>query len=468
MSQPAFDFGDEYHDASDDASVTYSVSELADAINGTLRRNFGDGLWIRGEIQGWSERGQHAYFRLGDNADNGKAVVNVQFFANSRMRLRPLLQKHRLRLADGLKVRIFGHLDFYAPSGQLGLKMSGIDARFTLGDLAVQRSEVVRRLVATGLYDANRRHTLAVAPLRVGVVTSIGSAAWADFVHEIERSALGFRLRAIDVRVQGELAAEMVSRAITTLGRHDDLDVIVVVRGGGSRTDLAVFDHEAIALAIASSPLPVLTGLGHEIDRSIADEVANLSLKTPTACATALVEQVVAFLGGAEATYAAVLHRSARTLDRSAGRVDELDAAIHLRTDAALTRSAEHLDHRRRRVRDASTRRLERADAQLQQATAALRRVPAKLDSEARHLAGLERQVRLVDPIHTLARGWSITRTEDGRTVRTAADLVRGDTLVTTFAAGTAESRIELLHATPDPSAATQPSAAIDHEDTTP
>jgi len=146
MSQPSFDFPeiDGVDVGIDDGGEpTYTVGELADAINGTLRRGFADGIWVRGEIQGWNERGPHAYFRLVEEGEQGKAVVNVQFFAPARMRLRPLLAKNRLRLADGLKVRIFGHLDFFAGSGQLGLKMSGIDPRFTLGDLAMQRDEVL-------------------------------------------------------------------------------------------------------------------------------------------------------------------------------------------------------------------------------------------------------------------------------------------------------------------------------------
>ena len=98
----------------------------------------------------------------------------------------------------------------------------------------MQRDEVVRRLVASGLYDANRSRPLAVAPLRVGVVTSTSGAAWADFVHELERSGLGFQVRVIDVRVQGDQAVDMVTRAIRTLGRHRDLDVVAVVRGGGA------------------------------------------------------------------------------------------------------------------------------------------------------------------------------------------------------------------------------------------
>ena len=167
MSQVAFDF-----DLDDGGVPTYSVGELAEAINSAIRRRFTDGVWVRGEIQGWSERGPHAYFRLVEDTDDGKAAINIQFFANSRMRLRPILTKHRLQLGDGLKVRIFGHLDYFAPSGQLGLKMSGLDPRFTLGEMALERDDVVRRLVASGLFDANRRTRVAAAPLRVGVVTS--------------------------------------------------------------------------------------------------------------------------------------------------------------------------------------------------------------------------------------------------------------------------------------------------------
>ncbi len=133
----AFDF-----DLDDGGIPTYSVGELAEAINSAIRRRFTDGVWVRGEIQGWSERGPHAYFRLVEDTDDGKAAINIQFFANARMRLRPILSKHRLRLGDGLKVRIFGHLDYFAPSGQLGLKMSGLDPRFTLGEMALERDDV--------------------------------------------------------------------------------------------------------------------------------------------------------------------------------------------------------------------------------------------------------------------------------------------------------------------------------------
>ena len=438
MSQVAFDF-----DLDDGGVPTYTVGELAEAINSAMRRRFTDGVWVRGEIQGFSERGAHAYFRLVEETDDGKAAINVQFFANARMRLRPILVKHRLRLGDGLKVRIFGHLDFFAPSGQLGLKMSGLDPRFTLGEMALERDDVVRRLVASGLFDANRRTQVPAAPLRIGVVTSTASAAWADFTHELERSGLAFHLRVIDVRVQGEMAVEMVSAGLHTLTRHDDLDVVVLIRGGGSKTDLATFDHVAIATAIATSPLPVFTGLGHEVDRSVADEVAHSSLKTPTACAAALVERVNAFQTELERVWSAVDRRTSRVLREAGTSLTALAHGVRRASVSAVERSDDRLGHRRQRLATATDRALERCSDRLQAARAALRRAPGRLEPELRHLDAVAARVRSLDPAHTMARGWTITRAADGTIVRSADDLAAGATIITTFAKGSARSRVE-------------------------
>ena len=434
----AFDF-----DLDDGGIPTYSVGELAEAINSAIRRRFADGVWVRGEIQGWSERGPHAYFRLVEDTEDGKAAINIQFFANARMRLRPILSNHRLRLGDGLKVRIFGHLDYFAPSGQLGLKMSGLDPRFTLGEMALERDDVVRRLVASGLFDANRRIRVPAAPLRIGVVTSTASAAWGDFTHELDRSGLAFSLRVIDVRVQGELAVDMVSGALRTLTRHDDLDVVVLIRGGGSKTELATFDHEAIATAIATSPLPVFTGLGHEIDRSVADEVAHSSLKTPTACAAALVEHVHAFRTQVEQVWTAIERHADQALQDANTSLGTIAHGIRRATVSGVERSDDRLGHRRQRLGAVANRALERASDRLVAACTSLGRVPARLEPELRHLDAVASRVRLLDPVHTMARGWSITRDADGSIVRSADSLAAGATIVTTFAKGSARSRVE-------------------------
>lgn len=423
--------------------VTFGVGELIHAVNGVLAEGFGGGVWVRGEIQGWKERGPHAYFDVVDHVDGKKATLPVKFFAPQRSRLRSLLLKSGLQLADGLKVRIHGDLDVYAPSGQFGLKMDGIDPNFSLGEMALQRDEVLRRLAESGLLRRNAEVALSVAPLRVGVVTSESSAAWADFLHEIERSGFGFALRLLDVRVQGPGAVDEIAEAIATLGRHHDLDAIAVIRGGGGKSELAVFDHEPIALAIATSRLPVFTGIGHEVDHSVADAVAHTPLKTPTACAAALVERVAEFVEAVESTYADISRAADAVLLAATGDIAALTKGIAQRVATAVARSDERLAERGRRLRIGAGRVVERAVQRLDGASAAVARTPQRLEPELRHLDGLAGRVRLLDPAHTMARGWSITRTADGRTVRSAAELQPGDHIVTTFANGTARSRVE-------------------------
>ncbi len=447
MSQPAFDFDDDQLD--DAANPTYSVGELADAINDTLRRGFSDGVRVRGEITGWSDRGQHAYFTLVDDADElggngrGKAVVNVQFFANARMRLRPMLQKNRLRLGDGMKVRVFGYLDYYAPNGRIGLKMTGIDPKYTLGDIAQSRDEVIRRLVAEGLLDANKRRTLSPIPLRVGVVTSVGTAAWHDFHDELQRSAMGFALTVIDTRVQGEFAVETVAAAITTLSRRFDLDALVVIRGGGARNELAVFDAERIARAIASSPIPVLTGLGHEIDRSVADEVAHTTLKTPTACAGELIARAARYSADTETLFASIVRESKHALTGATTELSETAHRIARRTHAAVERADERLGMRVDTLARTAPACLARADQRLIDAQhRVLSRAHAIIERSGDRLDVTAARVAAVDPAVQLGRGWSITRRADGTIVRSVDDLEFDHTITTVLADGTVTSTV--------------------------
>jgi exodeoxyribonuclease VII large subunit len=449
VSQPAFDFGDDELD--DAANPTYSVGELADAINDALRRGFSDGVWVRGEITGWSDRGQHAYFTLVDDAESsdrggngrGKAVLNVQFFANARMRLRPMLQKNRLRLGDGMKVRVFGYLDYYAPNGRIGLKMTGIDPKYTLGDIAQSRDEVVRRLIADGLLDANKQRPLSAIPLRVGVVTSVGTAAWHDFHDELRRSAFGFALTVIDTRVQGEFAEEMIAAAVVTLSRRSDLDALVVIRGGGARNELAVFDAERIARAIASSPIPVLTGLGHEVDRSVADEVAHTMLKTPTACAGELIARAARYCADTEAAFASIVRESRHALTAATTDLSETAHRIARRTHAAVERADERLGMRVDALARTAPACLARADQRLVDAQRHLPiRSVAVLDRAAGRLDVIAARVGALDPAVQLARGWSITRRGDGTIVRSVDDLSIDDTITTALADGTVTSTV--------------------------
>ncbi len=442
MSQPAFDFGDDELD--DAANPTYTVGELGEAINDALRRGFSDGVWVRGEITGWSDRGQHAYFTLVDEDEgNRRAVVNVQFFANARVRLRPMLRKHRLRLADGMKVRVFGHLDYYAPNGRIGLKMSGIDPAYTIGDIAQSRDQVLRRLVAEGLLDANKQRPLSPIPLRVGVVTSVGTAAWHDFHDELHRSALGFSLTVIDTRVQGDVAERSIAAAVRTLSRRIDLDALVLIRGGGARNELAVFDAESIARSIAASPVPVLTGLGHEIDRSVADDVAHSALKTPTACAGELIARAARYSADSEAAFEAIVRQSSHALGTAGAELSDTAHRIARRTHAAVERADERLTMRIDTLGRAAPAGLARAEQRLSDThRRLLSRTTATIERGSNHLNLGAARLAALDPAVQLARGWSITRRLDGTVVRSAADLAPDDVVTTALADGTITSTV--------------------------
>jgi len=266
-----------------DEELTLSVSQYIDVVNNVLKSTMGEGVWVQGEIEGFNNRTKHTYFNVVERSDGKKASVNVAIWEFNLKRLKPLLEKHRLTLADGIKVRLFGTGDLYAERGSFSFKVSNIDPRFTLGDLAGQRDEIVQKLKLAGLYEANKRVKLPVVPLRIALLTSIGSAAHADTLHELEASGIGFEVFVYDVRVQGEDAAPTVVAAMKQAAKRDDIDLIMLVRGGGSKTDLLAFDTEEIAMAIGKCAKPVFTGIGHEIDFSIADEVAHRAFKTPTA-----------------------------------------------------------------------------------------------------------------------------------------------------------------------------------------
>jgi exodeoxyribonuclease VII large subunit len=441
VTQSAFDLGPAAEP--EPVEVTYGVGELTGAVNSALRRGFPDGAWVRGEISGLAERGPHLYFRLVEETEKGRASLDVSFFAPSRTRLRGVLRAHGLRLADGLRVRIHGSLDVFAPTGRLSLKMDGIDPRHTLGDLAIQRDEIVRRLVASGLFDANRRAHLSPVPLRLGVVTSATSAAWADFRHELERSGHGFQVVLADVRVQGDQAVGMISRAITTLGERDDIDVVVVIRGGGARTDLATFDAEPIALAICRSGRPVFTGLGHEVDRSVADDVAHSALKTPTACAVSLVEHVRVHLDRCEEAWSRISALATGAVSSADVSVIALAHGVGHHTVAAVGRAGDRLDHRAERIFDAARRRLDAAVVRTDGAAdVVVRRAPLGVVAAARSLDVIDERLRLLDPVHVLARGWTITRDASGRVVRDVSAVAPGATLVTQLASGLLTSTV--------------------------
>ncbi len=398
-----------------------SVGDFIRQVNQTVKNRFGRGVWLHGEIQEMKTP-NHVYFTLVDQDGDKKAVLSASIWQTVYASMRVTLANSGLQLADGLKVRVFGEPDLYPGNGRFSIKISKIDPRFTLGDLIAQREEIVRQLKLKGLYDANRKVETSLVPLRVGIVTSIGSAAHADVLKTFKDSQIGFTIFVHDARVQGEDAIKSVVAALKNLDARKDIDVLMLVRGGGSKNDLMAFDSAQIATAIANCRLPVLTGIGHEIDLSVADEVANQSHKTPTACATAVIEQVREFVDATEEAWTGVATFAMRELEASSSQLTERANQISSKVLDALAGASKRLAMTGQRIkhRPAEILRLEKSS-----------------------LDALADRLRLLDPVNTMARGWSITRNALGGVVQDATKLKAGDKLVTTFANGSATSTVQ-------------------------
>jgi len=379
---------------------TYSVAELSSGIGAVLSRAFPDEVWVQGEIANISRPPSgHVYFDLvGDGCS-----LAVTLWATDRQVVNAVLRRAggAVRMTDGTEVRIRVSVSWYAERGRVSLRMLSIDTAYTLGRLAEARELLLNNLAAEGLLRRQDALEVPPVPLRVALITSDGSAAAHDFLRTLEASGHAWKVTLLDARVQGVEAEPSILAALDAACRAaPPFDAVCLVRGGGARTDLAVFDREAVARAIALAPVPVWTGIGHELDTTVADAVANRSFRTPTACAVGLVEQV------------------ARWRDRLGSTWDAIARAAnqHLRNRAAA---------------------LDRCHAEL------VRQPGRALERAARHLDTLQARAHALDPARALSRGWSITRTEAGALVRDPSAAPPGTRLVTIVAGGELRSTVD-------------------------
>jgi exodeoxyribonuclease VII large subunit len=429
------------------AEATFGVAALNQAISEAIGDGFPKPVWVRGEVQQLHvSRNQHTYFELvekHERRDQVRAVIRVALFRDDRPAVNRALRDAGLRLADGVEVRIRARVDFWPPAGRLQLVMTEIDPAFTAGRLAADRDRLLRVLAQEGILSRNAARSLAVVPLRVGLVSSAGTAAYRDFVHGLETSGYAFRVAHCDVGVQGAAASRRIVWGLRRLARLD-VDVIAVVRGGGARSDLAPFDTEIVARAITEMPVPVITGIGHETDRTIADDVAHTCAKTPTAAAATLVEAVDAYVE----RLAYIGHRVSLRA-RSVGTLAERDLRGLV---SRLVRSIPIVLERERRSVNANWARAAHAGRRgTRDASQALERSRRVVLAAARRelwaqntrLDTADARLRALDPRQVLERGYTITRDERGQVVRAAAGVRAGSQLSTETARGTVRSRVE-------------------------
>jgi exodeoxyribonuclease VII large subunit len=439
----------------------WPVRELVSQVRELVEQKYSD-VWVEGEISNFRPAPSgHVYFTLKD-AD---AQLPIVLFRRQAMLL-------RFRPEDGLHVLVRGRVSIYEQRGQMQLVAETMEP-VGAGSLQLAFEQLKERLKAEGLFDAGRKQALPAFPRTVGIVTSPTGAVIRDFLNIVTRRHSGLNVLLVPVSVQGDQAPTEIESALALLNEAGPdapahVDVIVLARGGGSLEDLAAFNSERVARAIASSRLPVVSAVGHETDFTIADFVADLRAPTPSAAAELITEaphKIAEYLANqsnrlaraarfqllqarqhlsrlpisrAEARLSTLLHRKAQRLDEAAGRLEfALTTSLRGRQDQVAGCTAAVLRHDPRQALATARERLQAGRNHLH------RSLDHLLHTHANTLSALGAHLHSLSPLAVLDRGYALVLKADGSVVRSTAQLTPGDSLLTRLADGTFTSRVE-------------------------
>lgn len=429
----------------------FSVSELNAMIRDVLTAGFPRAVWVSGELQGYDRnKGKaHAFFELVEKDESShelKARVGLVIWANTRPKIEVLLRKaeNAFELKDDIEVKFLCRVDFYPGFGQVRLIVENIDPVHTLGKIAQDRQKLVAELGKSGILARNKELELSPVPLSIGLITAFDSAAYNDLMDELGRSGYGFEVHVFKAVMQGKNCAPSVCAGLAAFNAMEGLDAVVITRGGGSIAELACFDSRDIALAVAASRYPVITGIGHEINTSVTDLAAHTFAKTPTAVAQLLVSRVREFILGLDDGSARLKKTAEDYLTGS--KTCLKDAAVDLQTGLRqlMTGRREHHARLAERLAAGPLRCLADARGGLVRSKDRLNKtIQLRLQACTIKIGHHQKLIEMAAPCNVLKRGFSITRGKDGRAVRSAAGVAPGQEIHTELADGRIKSIVE-------------------------
>ena len=406
---------------------TITLQELNGRVKSTLQFEMPDAYWVQAEISGISPSGQgHCYLELVQKDTTGRtflAKAKANVWRNTWLKLKPYFEAETGEsLKVGMKVLLQVTVTFHEVYGY-SLVVWDIDPTYTMGDMARRRKEILDQLAKDGVIGLNRELEIPMLPQRIAVISSATAAGYGDFCNQLASNVYGFRfyVKLFQAAMQGDDVERSVIAALDAVAaRMDDFDVVIIIRGGGAVSELSCFDSYNLAYNIANFPLPVITGIGHERDDTVADVVAHTKVKTPTAAAEFIISKVFdtaqVLEGLARRMGDAVTGRmnaEAVRLERLAQKLPSLFAVLKVRNEQMLENIWNRSVNGMRNLLTVKNHRLEL----------------------------LEKSIAAADPALILKRGFSLTRC-NGHVVNRVSDLKPGDRLTTVLADGTVESEI--------------------------
>lgn len=434
------------------ASPVISVGDLVRMARELLERNF-PLLWVSGEISNLTRAASgHWYFSLKD----GNAQVRCVMFRHKNQYLDWVP-------ANGMQVEVRALATMYEARGEFQLNVESM-RRAGLGALYEAFEKLKAKLSKEGLFDAARKRPLPTFPRQIGIITSPAAAALEDVLTTLRRRMPGIPVILYPTPVQGEGAAEKIAAALRIAGKRAECDVLVLCRGGGSIEDLWEFNEEVVARAVYASPIPVISGIGHETDFTIADFVADQRAPTPTAAAEMITADRSDLLHRTSVLSARLSGAMQRSLEQQAQHLDFLARRL-VHPGEKLRSQAVHLAHLRERLAQSHgrvldnhiwristlSRRLNAAKPDLTRKQSELLALRQRLDLAVGHrmefhaatLAYLQTQLDHLNPQSVLERGFSIVQRTDGAIVSDTRQIKAGDPLRITFAKGHASTTVK-------------------------
>ena len=405
----------------------FSLLELNRLVRATIEDTLCEQYWLEAEIGQIGENNGHCYLEFIQKVEGHNTPVaraKAKCWRNVWGSVRPYFEHTTGQtLTLGMKVLVLVHPDFHEAFGFSWI-VDDIDPRFTLGDMARRRQEIIRQLKAEGVFDLNRELPLPLFTQRIAVISSSTAAGYGDFCRQLEENKRGFRFSVTlyESLMQGEGVERSIISALDKINAHiDDYDCVVIIRGGGATSDMSGFDSLLLAENVANFPLPVITGIGHDRDECILDMVSHTRVKTPTAAAAFLIDR---------------LEQVARRIDDAADRITSYVQHRMEIEKMRLSRAAERIPILFSLVKSKQENKMEALNQRIASAVQRL------IDRRRHTLDILEQRTKSLDPTLLLQRGYSITLV-NGHALRSPSAVKPGDIIVTRLADGTVKSTVK-------------------------
>ena len=433
----------------ENASSAITLREFNNRIKRLLNNPAVCNCWIRADLSDVNVRGGHCYLELLEKDERtGATVAKMRgiIWANRFAYLRQkFLQVTGQELRSGMKVMLEVSVNYHEQYG-ISLIITDIDPSYTLGDMERLRREILARLKAEGIIDMNKQLPFPTVPQRIAIVSAAGAAGYGDFMNQLHNNAYGLQFYTclFPAVMQGKETVASVTAALDRINLHLDLfDCVVIIRGGGSTSDLNSFDDYSLASNVAQFPLPVVVGIGHERDVTILDYVACRRVKTPTAAAELLIGCGVEALAHIDELRDTIVNTAREYITEAKRQIQYISGTIPLIAGNIVERNSARLQHIMQIVPLTAQNRIAQGNERLNFLIKSMSQASAQaIAREKMRLTALYDKVQILSPQNTLRRGYSLT-TLNGHAVTDASQLAPGDNITTHFASGKVVSTVK-------------------------